>query len=248
MKRGVVIIGALAFAVLIARRLAAPLLILAEGTQAVAQGDFSPRQALPANDELGVLTQSFNRMTRQLQEARAAADRNRADVEAARAYLESVLANLSTGVLAFSPEGHLRAANHGALQILEDDLAGFEDIDIGDTITAIKTSSGANLPFATEALPGFKEVQPQVFAGLYPTEASEYDSLRDALEKLQLNDAALRFVDWVEPLLRRRAAVGSRRGRAKVGHTCRCPPWRLYVRSFTDCNRTVPGLQPEFCP
>ena len=124
------LLGALAFAVLIARRLAAPLLILAEGTQAVAQGDFSPRQALPASDELGVLTQSFNRMTRQLQEARAAADRNRADVEAARAYLESVLANLSTGVLAFSPEGHLPAANHGALQILEDDLAGFEDITL----------------------------------------------------------------------------------------------------------------------
>ncbi len=124
------LLGALAVAMLIARRLAQPLLILAEGTQAVAQGDFSPRQALPASDELGVLTQSFNRMTRQLQEARGAADRNRAEVEAARAYLESVLANLSTGVLAFSADGHLRAANHGALQILEDDLAGFEDIPL----------------------------------------------------------------------------------------------------------------------
>ncbi len=124
------LLGALAVAVLIARRLVQPLLILAEGTQAVAQGDFSPRQALPASDELGVLTQSFNRMTRQLQEARGAAERSSAEVEAARAYLESVLANLSTGVLAFSAEGHLRAANHGALQILDDDLAGFEDIPL----------------------------------------------------------------------------------------------------------------------
>ncbi|HRP23960.1 MAG TPA: ATP-binding protein [Thauera sp.] len=122
------LLTALAVAFLIARRLAAPLLILAEGTQAVAEGDYSPRQALPARDELGVLTQSFNRMIHQLQDARAAADRNRAEVEAARAYLESVLANLSTGVLAFSADGHLRAANHGALQILDDDLAGFEDI------------------------------------------------------------------------------------------------------------------------
>jgi nitrogen fixation/metabolism regulation signal transduction histidine kinase len=126
------LLGALAVAVVIARRLAQPLLILAEGTQAVAQGDFSPRQALPASDELGVLTQSFNRMTRQLQEARGAAERSRAEVESARAYLESVLANLSTGVLAFSAEGHLRAANHGALQILDDDLAGFEDIPLED--------------------------------------------------------------------------------------------------------------------
>src|SRR5690606_18812304 len=96
------LLAAVALAFVLARRLAAPLLILAEGTQAVAQGDYSPRRALPARDELGVLTQSFNQMTRQLDEARAAADRNRAAVESARAYLESVLANLSTGVLAFA--------------------------------------------------------------------------------------------------------------------------------------------------
>ncbi|MBI5329936.1 MAG: elongation factor 4 [Betaproteobacteria bacterium] len=57
---------------------------------------------------------------------------------------------------------------------------------VGDTITL------AARP-ATEALPGFKEIQPQVFAGLYPVESHEYDSLRDALTKLQLNDSALRF-------------------------------------------------------
>ena len=126
------LLTAVAAAFIIARRLAAPLLILAEGTQAVAQGDFSPRQALPASDELGVLTQSFNRMTRQLEDARAVAERNRAAVESARAYLESVLANLSTGVLAFSADGKLRAANHGAMQVLGDELAGFEDIVLAE--------------------------------------------------------------------------------------------------------------------
>jgi GTP-binding protein LepA len=83
-------------------------------------------------------------------------------------------------------------------------IAGIKELKaakVGDTITAVKTSSGANLAFATEALPGFKEVQPQVFAGLYPTEASEYDSLRDALEKLQLNDAALRYEPEVSQAL-----------------------------------------------
>ncbi len=83
-------------------------------------------------------------------------------------------------------------------------IAGIKELTaakVGDTITAIKTGSGANLAFATEALPGFKEVQPQVFAGLYPTEASEYDSLRDALEKLQLNDAALRYEPEVSQAL-----------------------------------------------
>ena len=122
--------AAIAAAFEIARSLSAPLSILAEGTQAVAAGDFSPRQALPGRDELGVLTQSFNRMTRQLQDARAQADRNRAEVEAARVYLESVLGNLSAGVLAFADNGRLRAANRGAMQILSDDLAGFESLTL----------------------------------------------------------------------------------------------------------------------
>ncbi|MCX9157327.1 ATP-binding protein [Niveibacterium sp. 24ML] len=122
--------AAVAAAFEIARSLSAPLSILAEGTQAVASGDFSPRQALPGRDELGVLTQSFNRMTRQLQDARAQAERNRAEVEAARVYLESVLGNLSAGVLAFADNGRLRAANRGAMQILGDDLAGFESLTL----------------------------------------------------------------------------------------------------------------------
>ncbi len=124
--------AAIAVAFVLSRRLSAPLSILAEGTQAVAAGDFSPRRSLPARDELGVLTQSFNRMTRQLEEARALAERNRAEVEAARAYLESVLANLSAGVLAFSRDGKLRAANRGAVDILGDDLAGFEKLPLAE--------------------------------------------------------------------------------------------------------------------
>ena len=126
------LLAAVAIAFVLTRRLAEPLLILAEGTQAVAQGDFSPRKALPARDELGVLIQSFNQMTRQLQDARAQAEKNRAAVEAARAYLESVLANLSAGVLAFGRDGRLRAANHGATDILKDTLANFEDITLAE--------------------------------------------------------------------------------------------------------------------
>jgi len=65
---------------------------------------------------------------------------------------------------------------------------------VGDTVTL------ANRP-ATAPLPGFKEVKPQVFAGLYPVESSEYDIMRDALEKLQLNDAALQFEPEVSQAL-----------------------------------------------
>ncbi len=68
-------------------------------------------------------------------------------------------------------------------------VAGIKDVHgapVGDTITSAKDS-------ATEALPGFEKMQPMVFAGLFPTDAEDYPDLRDALEKLQLNDAALYF-------------------------------------------------------
>jgi GTP-binding protein LepA len=74
-------------------------------------------------------------------------------------------------------------------------IAGIKELQaarVGDTITLEKKLPN-NLGVATEALPGFKEIQPQVFAGLYPTEASEFDALRDALEKLKLNDSSLRY-------------------------------------------------------
>jgi len=71
---------------------------------------------------------------------------------------------------------------------------------VGDTLTLEKKMPNNAGP-ATEALPGFKEIQPQVFAGLYPTEASEYDQLRDALEKLKLNDSSLRYEPEVSQAL-----------------------------------------------
>ncbi|WP_041193589.1 translation elongation factor 4 [Candidatus Symbiobacter mobilis] len=72
---------------------------------------------------------------------------------------------------------------------------------VGDTITVVRTGPGGQSLAATEPLPGFKEIQPQVFAGLYPTEANQYDNLRDSLEKLQLNDSSLRFEPEVSQAL-----------------------------------------------
>ncbi|OGT12753.1 MAG: elongation factor 4 [Gallionellales bacterium RIFCSPLOWO2_12_FULL_59_22] len=83
-------------------------------------------------------------------------------------------------------------------------IAGIKELQaarVGDTVTLIRPGTGGAAATATEALPGFKEIQPQVFAGLYPTEASEYDSLRDALEKLKLNDASLHYEPEVSQAL-----------------------------------------------
>ena len=127
----VALFGAFALAFVMTRRLSAPLSMLAEGTQAVAQGDFSPRQAVYSRDELGVLTQSFSRMTRQLDDARRETERNRAELESARGYLESILANLSAGVLVFDRHFVLRTVNEGALTILNDDFTGLIGEEVG---------------------------------------------------------------------------------------------------------------------
>ena len=82
-------------------------------------------------------------------------------------------------------------------------IAGIKELQaakVGDTVTLEKKLPNNAGP-ATEALPGFKDIQPQVFAGLYPTEASEYDQLRDALEKLKLNDASLQYEPEVSQAL-----------------------------------------------
>ncbi|MBK9236543.1 MAG: elongation factor 4 [Rhodoferax sp.] len=83
-------------------------------------------------------------------------------------------------------------------------IAGIRELQaakVGDTITLIKPGSGGAAFTATEPLPGFKEIQPQVFAGLYPTEANQYEGLRDSLEKLKLNDSSLHYEPEVSQAL-----------------------------------------------
>lgn len=111
--------SALATASLLSEKLSAPLGMLAEGTRAIAQGDYSRRHRVQSRDELGVLTESFNLMTQQLEEARAIAQHNQQEVESARAHLESILANLSSGVLVFDNQLILSKANRSAEKILQ---------------------------------------------------------------------------------------------------------------------------------
>lgn len=105
--------------------------------------------------------------------------------------------NLGVFTPANEPRDALEAGEVGYI------IAGIKELQaakVGDTITLEKKLPNNAGP-ATEALPGFKEVQPQVFAGLYPTEANQYDALRDALEKLKLNDASLHYEPEVSQAL-----------------------------------------------
>ena len=105
--------------------------------------------------------------------------------------------NLGVFTPANEPRNSLEAGQVGYI------IAGIKELQaakVGDTITLEKKLPN-NLGPAEQALPGFKEIQPQVFAGLYPTEANQYDGLRDALEKLKLNDASLHYEPEVSQAL-----------------------------------------------
>ena len=119
---------AVAVAVTQSSLLAEPLATLAQAMQAVARGDFSRQAPVTSRDELGVLTESFNSMTRQLEEARRVLDANRTALEAAKARLENILANLSAGVLVFDHQLELSISNHGATTILGTELGAFADL------------------------------------------------------------------------------------------------------------------------
>ncbi len=112
------LLAALWAAFLSIRRIVEPVRLLAIGTRALAEGDYEKR--LPVNDrgELGFLVQSFNIMTGKIAQARDEAHRSRLEVERQHAYLETVLANLSSGVLSVDPEMNVLTANQAADTIL----------------------------------------------------------------------------------------------------------------------------------
>ncbi len=124
--------AALGLALVLAERFSEPLSRLAEGTRAVAQGDFTRRQPVTSRDELGVLTESFNTMTGQLADARSRDEESRHAIETTRAYLESVLGNLSAGVLAFDERYRLRTANPSAALVLQQPLPDLTGMPLGE--------------------------------------------------------------------------------------------------------------------
>ena len=112
------IFAAIASGVMLAGSMTAPLIELAAGTRAVAEGDYRPVREFSGNDELNVLTRSFNEMTRQLSDARETVEARSRELETARGFLQRVLSNLSAGVIVLDADSRLVTANLGAGRIL----------------------------------------------------------------------------------------------------------------------------------
>lgn len=126
----IVLLSAVSAAFFISNRLSSPLAALAEGTRAVAQGDFSHQHPVQSSDELGALTGLFNQMTSQLADAQAMSERQQLQVKNAKAYLESVLAHLSSGVLVVDEQFRLRTVNGSAVHILDAPLQDLQGLPL----------------------------------------------------------------------------------------------------------------------
>ena len=126
------VFGAVLLAVALGNQLAKPLLLLAEGVKQVALGDLTPKAALQGKDELGGLTRSFADMTQQLADARSAVQHSMSQVDASRANLQTILDNLTAGVIVLDVRGSIQSSNPGASRILRAPLQDYHGQSLGD--------------------------------------------------------------------------------------------------------------------
>ena len=120
------VFAAVLLAVILGDQIVRPLLMLAEGVSQVASGDLTPKLAMQGNDELGGLTRAFASMTEQLADARHAVQQSMSQVDAARANLQTILDNLTAGVIVLGTQGEIRSSNPGAARILKVPLSDYE--------------------------------------------------------------------------------------------------------------------------
>ena len=126
------VFAALLLAVTLGNQLARPLLLLADGVRQVAQGDLSAKPVLASRDELGGLTRSFADMTGQLAEARGMVEQSVAQLESARTHLQTILDNLTAGVIVFDAQGRIDSVNPGATRILRLPLSAYRGRTLAD--------------------------------------------------------------------------------------------------------------------
>jgi nitrogen fixation/metabolism regulation signal transduction histidine kinase len=142
------VLGAILLAFFLGNQLARPLLLLARGMQQVAAGDLTPKLALQGKDELGGLTRSFADMTQQLSDARSAVERSLRQLDAARGNLQTILDNLTAGVMVLDSQGVIQSANPGATRILRVPVAAHGGLPLLSLPTLQKFAQGVAEQFA----------------------------------------------------------------------------------------------------
>lgn len=242
------VFAAMAFGVILASSMAAPLLHVAEGTKAVAEGDYRPVREARGNDELNLLTQSFNAMTRQLAEARDAVEAKQREVENAKAYLERVLANLSAGVIVLDQDWRLVTANHGASRILGLPLAS----RVGEPFAQLAPSMAAEVQagFADQALaatPRDSWQQQMAVARANAAPGAEPLSLLARGSRLPLDDGpghVVVFDDITQVISAQRAMAWGEVAR-RLAHEIKNPLTPIQLAAERLQMKLQPALPPE---
>jgi nitrogen fixation/metabolism regulation signal transduction histidine kinase len=131
------VLGAILLAVVLGNQLARPLLLLAHGMRQVASGDLTPKLVLQGHDELGGLTRSFADMTQQLSDARTNVQRSLTQLDTARGNLQTILDNLTAGVMVLDAQGVIQSVNPGATRILRVPMAAYQGMSLA-SLTALE--------------------------------------------------------------------------------------------------------------
>ena len=171
------VFGAVLLAVLLGNQLARPLLLLAEGVRDVAAGDLRPKPFLQGKDELDGLTRSFAEMTQQLFEARQSVEQSMAQLDLARSHLQTMLDNLTAGVVLLDREGVILSINPGATRILKLPLS----VHVGQRLEEVDGLEG----FAAQVMDRFEEITAEQPARIdhweqsYELDTAPYATARD---------------------------------------------------------------------
>ncbi len=218
------VFGAFLLAAILGQQLARPLLLLAEGVGEVARGDLRPKAIFTSTDELGGLTRSFAAMTQQLADARTLADRSVQELDSARAHLQTILDNLTAGVIVFDSTGRIDMVNPGATRILRLPLSVYKGRYLSDVAGLEPFAENIRQRFelyATDPTPGERQQWQESYELSLPSIPEPLTLLVRGAE-LPPNERLIVFDDLTEIVSAQRAEAWSEVAR-RVAHEIKNP-------------------------
>lgn len=218
------VFGAFLLAAVLGQQLARPLLLLAEGVGEVARGDLRPKAIFTSKDELGGLTRSFAAMTQQLADARTLADRSVQDLDSARAHLQTVLDNLTAGVIVFDSLGRIDIVNPGATRILRLPLSAYRGrtlFDVPELVDFAETLRQRFELYANDPTPGERQQWQESYELQLPANPEPLTLLVRGAE-LPPDERLIVFDDLTEVVSAQRAQAWSEVAR-RVAHEIKNP-------------------------
>jgi len=219
------VFGALLLAAVLGQQLASPLLLLAEGVDRVAKGDLSPKAIAPTHDELGGLTRSFAAMTKQLSDARQMVERSVSDLDSARAHLQTILDNLTAGVIVFDRHGRIDTVNPGATRILRLPLSAYRGRPLSDVPGLQDFARSVSERFehyASDPTPGERQQWQEAYELRLPPAPDEVQTLLVRGADLPPDSTLLVFDDISEVVSAQRAEAWAEVAR-RVAHEIKNP-------------------------